>query len=261
MLKQHSQVINFLMGVCDLAIVGGTWFAAYGIRFHFFHSEGLPAFRSVATNCLLVQLIALIVLAGTGLYKPRRDKSFLLELGQIIKATAIVWVVLIVLIYYTAPGPFARAMLAIFLPLMMAGLVLERASTGPSSDTSVAGAGIFATPSSSARVAWPIDPPPPPTQLLDRHSRRRLHRNTPNPARMSSKAAAPVSAVSPSSASTDTLLETVERMKIDCVFVALPTQQAELLAPRHQPVGGNLRRCADHSRPVPVAIPDERDGR
>ncbi len=126
MLKQHSQVINFLMGVCDLAVIGSAWFVAYEIRFRFFPFQDMPSMRSVATNCMLVQLIALVVLAGTGLYKPRRDKSFLLELGQIIKATAIVWVVLIVLIYYTTPGPFARAMLAIFLPLMMAGLLLER---------------------------------------------------------------------------------------------------------------------------------------
>src|ERR1700761_2290868 len=127
MLKQHSQVINFLMGACDLCVVGAVWFGAYTIRFRFFsHSLELPAFRSVATNFLMVMLITLLVLAGTGLYKPRRDKSFLLELGQIIKATAIVWVVLIVLIYYTAQGPFTRAMLALFLPMMMAGLILER---------------------------------------------------------------------------------------------------------------------------------------
>ena len=52
------------------------------------------------------------VLAGTGLYKPRRDKSFLLEIGQLLKASAIIWAMLIVMIYFTSAGPFTRGMLA-----------------------------------------------------------------------------------------------------------------------------------------------------
>ena len=49
-------------------------------------------------------------------------------MNQIIKAAAIVWVLLIVLLYYTSATPFTRGMLAIFLPTMMGGLILERAT-------------------------------------------------------------------------------------------------------------------------------------
>ena len=88
MVKQHSQVLNFLMGICDLGVVACAWAGAFAIRFSLFPSEkGVPPARDVVTNLVVVLLVSLVVLAGTGLYKPRRDKSFLLELGQILKAT------------------------------------------------------------------------------------------------------------------------------------------------------------------------------
>jgi exopolysaccharide biosynthesis polyprenyl glycosylphosphotransferase len=227
MLKQHSQVINFLMGACDLCVVGAAWFGAYIIRFRFFsHALELPAFRSVATNFLMVMLITLLVLAGTGLYKPRRDKSFLLELGQIIKATAIVWVILIVLIYYTAQGPFTRAMLALFLPMMMAGLILERGvyrgilrvlrSRGWNlRHALIVGTGRLAQSTllrlhhnswTGIRVAG----------FVDTHTEPQEHPRT------------NIRGV-PVIGSAKNLSQTVESMQIDCVFVALPTHHAELL--------------------------------
>src|SRR4051794_8238757 len=101
MVKQHSQIITTLMGACDLLIVAAAWNGAYALRFTLLPAEkGLPQTTSVYANLLIVLLVSLFVLAGTGLYRPRRDKSFLLELGQILKASFIIWVLLIVLIYY-----------------------------------------------------------------------------------------------------------------------------------------------------------------
>ncbi len=135
MVKQHAQVMNFLLGVCDLAVIAAAWVAAFYLRFSMFpHDKGVPAWGGagagggggVGMNLLVALLVAILVLHGMGLYRPRRDKSFLLEIGQICKAGVLIWVILIALIYYTAQTPFTRIMLAIFLPLMIAGLILER---------------------------------------------------------------------------------------------------------------------------------------
>ena len=129
MVKQHSQFIAFLMGICDLGVVACAWLGAFALRFTLFTvDKGIPAAESVMRNMGVVLLVSLVVLAGIGLYKPRRDKSFLLEMGQIIKASVVIWVMLIVMIYYTSAGPFTRGMLALFLPLLMAGLIVERGS-------------------------------------------------------------------------------------------------------------------------------------
>ena len=66
MVKQHSQVINFLMGVCDLTVVAIAWVGSYFIRFQYFPVEKeLPTHASVFTNMLIVMLVSLAVLTGT----------------------------------------------------------------------------------------------------------------------------------------------------------------------------------------------------
>ncbi len=232
MVKQHSQVTHFLMGVCDLGVIALAWAAAYVIRFNFFPYKEIPPLHLVGTNLLIVLLVSLVVMAGTGLYKPRRDKSFLLELGQIIKATAIIWTVMIVLIYYTMDGPFTRAMLAWFLPLMMAGLILERG-------TYRAMLRYLRRRGWNLRHALIVG-----TGRLGQSTLLKLHRNSWTGIRVAGfvdtvhkhvegpgtgpGAKTDVRGV-PVVGTTEELLATVERLDVDCVFVALPSSQGELL--------------------------------
>jgi exopolysaccharide biosynthesis polyprenyl glycosylphosphotransferase len=232
MVKQYSQVTHFLMGVCDLAVVAMAWCAAFYIRFHFFAYKEIPAMRIVASNLLIVLLVALVVMAGTGLYKPRRDKSFLLELGQIIKATAVIWTLAIVLIYYTMDGPFTRAMLAWFLPLLMAGLIVERG-------TYRAVLRYLRRRGWNLRHALIVG-----TGRLGQSTLLKLHRNSWTGIRVAgfvdtvhkhvdgpgsgSGVRIDVRGV-PVVGTTENLLETVERLKADCVFIALPSTHGEVL--------------------------------
>ncbi|HUO06812.1 MAG TPA: undecaprenyl-phosphate glucose phosphotransferase [Phycisphaerae bacterium] len=229
MLKQHSQVISFLMGLCDLLVLAAAWGLAYTIRFRFFPYDDLPSGRSVAINLVVTQLVSLVVLAGSGLYKPRRDKSFLIELGQIIKASIIIWVLLIVFIYYTSNTPFTRGMLALVLPFTMAGLILERGAYRSVlrkirrrgwnlRHALIVGTGRLAQSTllrlrhnswTGIRVAGFIDTFSPNTPAPDENTH-------------------PIRGV-PIVGTTATLIETIDRMKVDCVFLALPTQQNELL--------------------------------
>ncbi|HVS70747.1 MAG TPA: undecaprenyl-phosphate glucose phosphotransferase [Phycisphaerae bacterium] len=223
---------HFLMGVCDLGVIALAWAAAYVIRFNFFPYKEIPPLHLVGTNLLIVLLVSLVVMAGTGLYKPRRDKSFLLELGQIIKATAIIWTVMIVLIYYTMDGPFTRAMLAWFLPLMMAGLILERG-------TYRAMLRYLRRRGWNLRHALIVG-----TGRLGQSTLLKLHRNSWTGIRVAGfvdtvhkhvegpgtgpGAKTDVRGV-PVVGTTEELLATVERLDVDCVFVALPSSQGELL--------------------------------
>ena len=248
MVKQHSQVINFLMGLCDLAVIAAAWGAAYFVRFEFFPREKLlPTQTAVFTNLVIVLLVSLAVLGAMGLYKPRRDKSLLLELAQIIKATAVVWVLLIVLLYYTASTPFTRGMLAAFLPLMMAGLILERSAYRSALR-------FLRRRGWNLRHALIVG-----TGRLGQSTLTKLHHNSWTGIRVagfidtppaSPKAGALRSTTIrgiPVLGTTENLVETIERSGADCVFVAMSSTQGELL----RRVIGQLEETSVDVRIVP----------
>ncbi len=119
--------MNVFLGVCDLAVISAAWMVSYEIRFGVMNApRGVAAWQSVAINLLVTLLLALIVMTGSGLYRPRRDKPFLFEMGHLIKASVLIWIVLITVLYFTHETPFTRAMLVLFLPIMTAALILER---------------------------------------------------------------------------------------------------------------------------------------
>jgi exopolysaccharide biosynthesis polyprenyl glycosylphosphotransferase len=128
MVKQHNQLMQACLGVCDLVVVVGAWTAAFWTRFTFFPARNgdMPTQQTLVVNMLLAAGVVLAVSLGMGLYRPRRDKSFLLELGQILKTSLLAWVVLLAVIAVTNDSRFTRGMLFLFLPLLMAGLVVER---------------------------------------------------------------------------------------------------------------------------------------
>jgi len=165
-------------------------------------------------NLMVAMLVALLVFHGAGLYKPRRDKSFLLEIAQILKAGVAIWVLLIALIYYTAAVPFTRLMLALFLPLLIAGLILER--------------GIFrATLRSLRRRGWNLRHALiVGTGRLGQMTLLRLQRNSWMGIRVAGfvdAAPAPARTIRgiPVVGHTDSLRDIVENTGVDCVFIAL----------------------------------------
>jgi exopolysaccharide biosynthesis polyprenyl glycosylphosphotransferase len=248
MVKQHSQVINFLMGVCDLTVVTCAWAGAFALRFSFFPIEkGMPPARDVLGNLMVVLLVSLVVLAGTGLYKPRRDKSFLLEMGEILKASALIWVFLIVLIYYFSAAPFTRGMLAIFLPLLMAGLVIERGAYRSALR-------FLRRRGWNLRHALIVG-----TGRLGQSTCLRLQRNSWTGIRIAGfidtpheDGAAPEAGPQyvrgvPVLGTTDCLQNIVDESRVDCVFVALPSRRGELL----RRVISDLEKTATDVRIIP----------
>lgn len=127
MVKQHSQIMQICLGVCDLITIGAAWWAAWAVRFNWMpvHLDPTPI-RLVVLNQFLALTIGLLVLVGFGLYRPRRDKSFLVELGQLLKAAFLIWLILFAVIAVTNEALYSRGMTVLYLPCLMAGLVLER---------------------------------------------------------------------------------------------------------------------------------------
>jgi exopolysaccharide biosynthesis polyprenyl glycosylphosphotransferase len=233
MVKQHSQVINAMMGVCDLAVVGGAWWVSYAIRFTWFPFHDLPREPMVVTNMLVAMLVSLVVLSGAGLYKPRRDRSFLEELGQLIKASFLSWIVIVTAIAFTNPEQYTRGMLATFLPVMMAGLILERGAYRVALR-------ILRRRGWNLRHALVVG-----TGRLGQVVMLKLHRNSWTGIRVVGFVAVEKSEVGsqksqekggerrvrgiPVVGGAQDVAEIVERLKVDSVFVALPSGQGEAL--------------------------------
>lgn len=241
MLKKHAQLLNLLMRLSDLLVVLGAWLLAYTMRFIIWPTEMVPHTRAVIANLGVALLICAIVFGGAGLYKPRRDKSFLLELGQLIKAALLAWVVLIVFIYFTSPGFFTRSMLGIFLFVLMAGLVVER--------------GLFRAvlrfmrrKGWNLRHAYIVG-----TGRLAQSTYLKLQRNSWTGIRVHGfidTATEPPRRIVrglPVIGSTQQLGSIVEQSGVDCVFVALPSQQGDVM----RKVVNELERTAVEVRIVP----------
>ena len=126
MVKRYSQLSNFCLALLDLAVVAASWGLAYQIRFLFPQKNEFPTRDDLLVNLLLALVAFTLVMLGFGVYRPKRDKSFLLEIGQLLRVCLLTWGILLGLIYYTAKGPFSRGMLAAFLPTLMCMLILER---------------------------------------------------------------------------------------------------------------------------------------
>jgi len=239
MIKQHSQISNMCLGIFDLAVISAAWYGSYFIRFHFFPALNgqLPTPHEVLTNLFLVLLIAFLVLGGLGLYRPRRDKSFLLELAGLIKASLLTWVITTSILHYAFNTLFTRGMVLAFLPTMMAGLILERSLFRSFlrfirrrgwnlRHALIVGTGRLGQRTllqlqrnswTGIRVAGFVDVQP--------HDDRREVRGI------------------PVVGSVQTLRQLVDQLNVDCVFVALSTQQ-----------GDHMKDVVDHLEQTAVDV-------
>jgi Undecaprenyl-phosphate glucose phosphotransferase len=252
MVKQHSQFLLLFVGLGDLLTISAAWFLSYYLRFTYFPSpDGVPGYRLIVSTLLIALPISIVVFLGLGLYKPRRDKSFLVEMGQLIKATVILWVLLIIAIYFTSSTPFTRGMLAMFLPLLMIGLILERGTCRSTlrylrrrgwnlRHAVIIGTGRLAQSTclrlqrnswTGIRVAGFISTPPPTVPHTKPSAQLALPPEIDVPQKADVPAPAPPTTIRnlPVLGSTDHLLQVVNDTHADCVFIALPSKHADIL--------------------------------
>lgn len=150
MLKQRHQVFVTLLGVADAAAVAIACYGAWGARL-IWTDEPLPSSWESFFKAPLVLFaipIVLAVMAALRMYRPRRDRSLWTEQGQVVKASIVSIVIMVVALWAVGssflagpPDPIgpkhigwrlaadpARFQLAIFALLLPVLLGMQRAT-------------------------------------------------------------------------------------------------------------------------------------
>lgn len=96
MLRQRHRFFRSLLIACDSLIIGGSLLAAYQLRFH--HLDSLVPPRDLAAPVdydqngipFLVGMVVMIVaFVWSGVYRPRRDQRFTVEVGAILRGVLV----------------------------------------------------------------------------------------------------------------------------------------------------------------------------
>jgi Undecaprenyl-phosphate glucose phosphotransferase len=129
MLKKHSQFFENLLFLFDLSVISGAWLAAYWFRFL---GWPVPVYHGPAVQqdylllLLFVPIIWGIIFKRMGMYRPRRIHSHMAEIRDILKASALATVLLMVTAYVLRKFDVSRLAFVYFWSLSSTGLILTR---------------------------------------------------------------------------------------------------------------------------------------
>ncbi|MCK4602427.1 MAG: sugar transferase, partial [Phycisphaerae bacterium] len=126
MIKEHSQIVVFLMGAFDLAITAAAWLLCFYVRFYtgwFPYKEPVPPTLSYVADVIVISLLlTMLVFSRLGMYRPRRIQKLATESLEIIRACLIVWVITVVVGHFLHSAPVSRKLQGMFLlvwPIML----------------------------------------------------------------------------------------------------------------------------------------------
>ena len=129
MLKNHSKSFETLVLFIDWIILSCSWMLAYYVRFYIPIIpvyKGIPSFYMYITLLIIMLPLWYIVFQAFGLYRPRRISSKVAEVWDIVKATAIATVILVVLTYFVRQYEFSRLTFVYFGMICVIALSIER---------------------------------------------------------------------------------------------------------------------------------------
>ncbi len=130
MVKQHNQLIIVVMGLLDLVVTTGTWAGCFYLRFYsgwFSVVENTPPGLAYIADIVIVTLLLTLLLFGRlGMYGVRRGQSIRAEIVDIVRACAIVWIVLVAISLFLRSSPVSRKLLGMFLIAWPAALICYR---------------------------------------------------------------------------------------------------------------------------------------
>jgi Undecaprenyl-phosphate glucose phosphotransferase len=129
MLKKHSEFFKTLLFLFDLSMISGAWLLAYWLRLKglpvpVYYGQPLPQEHLVLL--IFVPPIWGIIFKRLGMYRPRRISSHLAEAGDILKASSLATVILMVTAYFLRKFDVSRLVFIYFWGLSSAGLILAR---------------------------------------------------------------------------------------------------------------------------------------
>jgi Undecaprenyl-phosphate glucose phosphotransferase len=127
MYRRHGQKLAYAFLACDLAATTGSWFAAYFLRFGLWESpDGIPHIERVWSAVPLVAALAGVAYYLCGLYEIHRLQQLPRELGEVFKASLLMFLLAITLAFYRRDVYESRLALALFLITNAVALALVR---------------------------------------------------------------------------------------------------------------------------------------
>jgi exopolysaccharide biosynthesis polyprenyl glycosylphosphotransferase len=127
MYRRHGQKLGLVFLACDLAVTAGAWYAAYLLRFTLWPSKfGVPDPALVAAALPLVLMLAAVSYRLCGLYEVHRLRELPRELGVVGKASGLLFVLSITVVFYRRDLYESRLALALFLAINAVGLAAGR---------------------------------------------------------------------------------------------------------------------------------------
>ena len=129
MLKKHSQFFESLLFLFDLSMIAAAWLGAYGLRFGgwpvpVYHD--IPPLQAYLFLGVFILPIWGAIFKGMQLYRPRRVSSHLREVGDILKASTLATLELMVTAYFLKEPEFSRVVFVYFWGLSSVGLIFSR---------------------------------------------------------------------------------------------------------------------------------------
>ncbi|HID77077.1 MAG TPA: undecaprenyl-phosphate glucose phosphotransferase [Planctomycetaceae bacterium] len=127
MYRRHGNKLGLVFLACDLSVTAATWVAAYLLRFSLLPSPGgVPDLDSVLSGLPLICLLAAVSYRLCGLYEVHRLKQLPRELGVVVQASGLLFVLAITLTFYRRHAYESRLALGLFFLLNVVALTVMR---------------------------------------------------------------------------------------------------------------------------------------
>jgi Undecaprenyl-phosphate glucose phosphotransferase len=128
MLKKHSQFLESLLLLADLAIISVSWIAAYYLRFFMGAGpdKGIPPLNEYVHILLPILLIWPFIFRNMGLYRPRRMSNHIIEFFDIVKASTLAVIILVATAFFVKRNEISRLIFFYFWLTSIVALSIER---------------------------------------------------------------------------------------------------------------------------------------
>lgn len=127
MYRRHGQKLTYVFLACDLAVTSAVWFVAYWLRFAYWPSpDGTPDLATVAEPLPIVLGLAAVAYRLSGLYEIHRLQQLPRELGVVLKAASLMFLLAITATFFRRELYESRLALALFFALNTCGLLFTR---------------------------------------------------------------------------------------------------------------------------------------
>jgi Undecaprenyl-phosphate glucose phosphotransferase len=127
MYRRHGNKLGVVFLASDLCITASVWVAAYALRFTLWPApEGIPDPNLVAAGLPVLLLLAALSFRAAGLYEIHRLRRLPQELGTVIRAAGLLFLLMIAVIFYRRDLYESRLALALFAAMLPAALIGSR---------------------------------------------------------------------------------------------------------------------------------------